>query len=338
MLKRAPEHVDCPHCGRRIGFGRCRSRACPGYLPTWAGDLAALLRDNVLALSPDATCDMVTITGAGAARLPWDTERCRALGPHRCSGHLGCVVQASALAAWNNTFADRLSMMLNAAREDVRRQWNGPKGVAAARNGDEVWIGDGEPFRMPPYVLMVEPQARGVLHAHMIFATPDRAKAHLLFRAIRRRSDRYGFGERVGWDPHRSNDRGTFAWAYVAKMARYLGKEAERGEHGHLLEVLRAMPGRRLARVSVTLTRRTRATMRNYRLRRWCWYEMRLPRSARLSPADAERAHLLHRLRGILRARVGAANALGDGDPPPWTVPPEERALMVALGDTFQVI
>jgi hypothetical protein len=66
-------------------------------------------------------------------------------------------------------------------------------------------------------------------------------------------------------------------------MSRYVSKEA-RGEANGLREVLQAVPGRRVFRASTKLTKVTRVTMRNLRLRRSEYMRT----GASLSPLVAE--------------------------------------------------
>jgi hypothetical protein len=108
------------------------------------------------------------------------------------------------------------------------------------------------------------------MHVHLVTSVREREAAAAFMSSLRAVAKRYGFGERVGWDPHRGPDRSgrRGVGAYLAKMARYMAKEAA-GEQTGLREILEALPGRRIYRASIRLTAETRATMRNLRLRRW---------------------------------------------------------------------
>lgn len=296
--------LPCTACGRpRDPLGRCRRRLCPGYYPTWCGDAMSYIMTNSIRLAMEGGgCDMVTITPPGAEDLPWDTAKCKHLPGERCSGERGCIVHPDALARFHADFAPRLDRMMRAARERLRRMG---------------WL-------MPRYVVALEPQGRGALHVHLITSVRDRPAAAALASSLRVLAPRYGFGRRVGWDPHRGEDRAAErgVGAYLAKLARYMAKEAS-GESHAMAEVLRAMPGRRVFRASTKLTAETRATMRNMRLRRWAHHYCRgrglvPPRD----PADVER--LWQRVRAEADARQREATFLVglelafERPPPPW--------------------
>lgn len=186
---------------------------------------------------------MITITPPGADELPWDTAKCTHLPGVKCSGSRGCVVHERALGAWHADFAPRLDRLLRAARERLRRRGH----------------------KMPRLVAMTEPQGRGALHLHMATHLADRSATVLLYEALRELSPRYGFGAQVSLDLARGLDRQGRrqggAGGYLAKIAGYMAK----GASGELLEVLKALPGRRIFRASVRVTAQTRCTMRNLR-------------------------------------------------------------------------
>jgi hypothetical protein len=207
----------------------------------------AYIMENSIFLG--AGLDMITITPPGADDLPWDTARCTHPPGVKCSGPLGCRVHPVALGAWHKSFAPRFDRLWRAAAEQLRRR--------------------GFPH-MPCYLLCLEPQERGPLHIHVATSTRDRQAAAALATSLRRLAPQYGFGGRVGWDPCRGDDHQNARGmpAYLAKLARYMMKEAD-GEATGMHEVLKALPGRRVARASVRLTKESRVTMRNLRLRRW---------------------------------------------------------------------
>lgn len=249
FLRDAGRKLDRPGCGicRRPldPWGGCKRRDCAGYFPTWAGDYARVIRDNVRELG---RCDCITVTAPGADELPWATWLCKHEPTVACSGPLGCVVAPGALARWHADFWLRWGKLWRAARASVRR---------AGLRPPEYWLGP-------------EPQKRGALHVHVATAVTDRVSGHELYRQLCRLAPRYGFGS-VSWDPARgSGADAPGLGAYIAKIGRYLADPAKRPE---LLRVLEVSKGRRLSRGSNTLTARTRSTMRNARAVRFFYHQ-----------------------------------------------------------------
>jgi hypothetical protein len=210
---------------------------------TWAGDMARVVRESVEHLG---RCDLTTVTPPGFDVLPWDRKRCTHAPDQKCSGAMGCKIEADALARWHAAFRPALDRLLRSSREALRRRGH----------------------LMPPYVLVLEPQARGALHLHLATSVRDRVAAHLLHELLAERVERYGFGGRVAWDPARGQHDGI--GSYITKLTRYLTKEAA-GESLGLREILAALPGRRVFSVSTKITGETRSTMRNCRRVRWAW-------------------------------------------------------------------
>jgi hypothetical protein len=288
----------CKTCKRQVDpWGRCRRRTCKGYFRLWAGDVAAYLMENML-LGIGAEADLITITPPGAARLPWDRTRCSHPADVKCSGEHGCRVDAGALAEWHADFAPRLDRLLRAARERLRRRGH----------------------KMPRYVVSLEPQRRGGLHVHMATPVPERTAAHELFKALRELAPRHGFGGGrfgVKWDPWRGE--GSGAGAYLSKLARYVSKEAA-GDGAALREVLEAVPGRRVFRASVKLTRETRCTMRNLRRRRFLFVRYGL---RGLDCRNVELTFAQKRAEEDARQRIIAAHRIAEAHraalPPPWS-------------------
>lgn len=270
--------------------------------------MARLLRENVAFTAP--TWDMVTLTPPGADELPWDTARCTHRPGLPCSGSRGCRIDYEAAAAWHASFADRLDALLRAAK------------AALYRAG----------LRVPPIIRVVELQERGALHVHLAAPVAHRSAFHRLFCELQRLTakPKYGFGQRVSWDPARGQDRGQERGlgAYINKLARYVSKEAA-GSAGGLREVLRAMPGRRIFSVSLKITGETRCTMRNLRSLRYLhmrgWRD-RLEDPSHLCCASVEQLMEIDRQEQLLEVRELVAER-----GPPW-VPAWRDPLVIALG------
>lgn len=123
-------------------------------------------------------------------------------------------------------------------------------------------------------VVTLEPQERGAPHFHAVAATGDRAAFSCLYEQLVELAPRYGFGNRVGWDPWRGDDRKGAGGAarYLSKVCAYLAKA---GEGDQVAEQLRRMlkraPKSRVVRCAPALTTESGVTMRNLRLKRWAW-------------------------------------------------------------------
>lgn len=168
----------CGFCGRPLyGTPRCTRRRCPGYRHLWVRDQREVIRTNLAAY--DEGTGLVafgTLTGPGARLLPWDQRACRGLGPHRCSGDLGCVVSPSQAIAFNLSASKRHATLHRLAAQRVQRSC-GHRPVVLVR----VW----------------ECQRRGVVHAHVVLGAgtevQETAARHYL-RLLHELGPRHGFG------------------------------------------------------------------------------------------------------------------------------------------------
>lgn len=117
-----------------------------------------------------------TLTGPGARLLPWDQRACQGLGPHRCSGDLGCAVSPSYAIAFNLSASKRHATLHRLAAQRVQRRC-GHRPVVLVR----VW----------------ECQRRGVVHAHVVLGAGtelhEEAARHYL-RLLHELGPRHGFG------------------------------------------------------------------------------------------------------------------------------------------------
>jgi hypothetical protein len=226
----------------------------------WAGDTRAWVQENAALLAPDGRIDLVTVTAPGRDYLPWDHTRCTHGEGVKCSGRLGCVVMPRYLDHWNGTAAARLTKLMNAAHERVRKEtgWRRPE-----------WLG------------IWEEQKRGALHPHFLFASKDRPYVEKLVVAMRELAPLHVFG---GVDltkcTVRKGERASRGAAYLYKTVAYVTKSAgEDGPERAALVALLNGPLRRrpFMRASPKLTQASYATMRNLRYRRYLYSRDRIP-------------------------------------------------------------
>lgn len=223
----------------------CRSRKCPEYSHTWAGDQRQKLFRNLEAFSGNVLISAVTAPGSDA--MPWDETICSALGEHKQAGGLGCRVHSSISGRWNREAPPGWRRLHRRAyQETVRR--HGPGSVVLLAR---VW----------------ELQARGLLHVHPCSDTREPCRWPALARnshASRssRRSTASGFVH---------SKRELVKAMPSQNVAAYLSSYFVKGRRGKtaLWESVQssAMP-RSIIHVSVKLTMQTGCTMRALRLRR----------------------------------------------------------------------
>lgn len=240
----------CRSCGRLVyGRGRvCKSRECPEYSHTWAGDQRRKLFANLSAYSEGSgEVLMSAVTAPGADLLPWDRTRCAALGEHKCSGLLGCHVDRIKARRWNLSASDRWRRLHRRAYQLTIKK----HGRRSVRLLARIW----------------ELQHRGVLHVHPVLGcgTPrQKAGAYFYLERLAELAPQYGFG----WVDHR---RSKVKPRAPQEAAAYLSSYFVEGKNGKtvLWESVRSssMP-RSIIHVSAELTQRTRCTMRNLRLNR----------------------------------------------------------------------
>jgi hypothetical protein len=241
--------------------------------------------------------DMVTLTAPGADGLPWDRSTCRHSAAVKCSGKLGCVVESAALDRFIAGLEGNMRRLLRAAKERTRRRG----------------------YRPPRMVVTMEPQDRGAPHFHAVAATTDREGFRCFYEQVAELAPRYGFGQRVGWDPWRGDDRKGNGGAarYLSKVGAYLAKA---GEGDQVAEQLRRMlkraPNSRIVRCSPALTRCSGVTMRNLRLKRWAWA---ITGGQAMSCADAaafHRSYRAYREQERMKHLALLAHAIQSGAPP----------------------
>lgn len=238
----------CRACGRsRWGLSKiCRRRTCPGYAPIWAGDQRRKLFSNLKAFTDgSARVVLLTVTAPGAEVLPWDKGHCARLGPHSCSGTVGCRVEPDAAEAWNDSCPDRWRRLHRRVHQRVRQA------------APELWM----------LTRVYELQHRGVLHVHPVlaFGTPgQRTAARLYLRFLTELAPQYGFGfANRNLEPATSGSAAAYLSAYFVT-----GAKEKTALHKSVMSS--AMP-RSLIHVSTKLSRATGVTMRELRYRRYVW-------------------------------------------------------------------
>jgi hypothetical protein len=250
----------CARCGRNLDmYGRCRRRTCPGYVKTWLRHQKRRVTENMGAFGQGSTVaqsTMYTITAPGkwgvrnaagetTYRLPFVPARCKRVGPHTCSGEIGCRVDPVAAEKWNETaFARRRQLHRAAYARTVRKHGTG---VCRA------------------LVVVPEMQARGVLHFHGIIgaeSAAEMAAGITYLEALRDLAGDYGFGQvhlGNGWHG------GSHAAGYASKAVKYIGKGSAAGTWLEKAVVAGEIPSRAID-VAPHLVKRTGVTMRLLRL------------------------------------------------------------------------
>src|SRR4029077_16690595 len=252
---------SCPDCGGAMPKWRRRHvrRDCPGYSDLWAGDLrmkffGALksyrsIREKGGLTESAIAVLMVTVTAPGSAHLPWDDDRCRALGPHRHSGLPGCRVRDADAEPSNASAADRWRALNSPAARHVERTF-GHRAQLLSR----VW----------------EVQTRGALHVHALvgYSTPaERASADRYVAELTSRAREHGFGQVDRSESLKS----------VTAAAAYLAGYFANGKGGKMAlteSVTKAEMPRSIAYVRPELSQHSGLTMQSLRLRRYLWHQV----------------------------------------------------------------
>lgn len=140
----------------------------------------------------------VTLTAPGADVLRWDTSKCAHSAGVRCSGEVGCVVQASDLAIWHDGLGQRWSWFMT----DLRRE-----------------VGDVEFFKT------WEIQRRGALHCHSMMRA-DQVSQRRMLAAVKMCAARWGFGDQVDVQVFDLGDAESAA-RKAGYIAKYASKSAD---------------------------------------------------------------------------------------------------------------
>jgi hypothetical protein len=222
----------------------CKRRSCPFCGVRWARDWQRSTSLNLEAFGRPLT--LVSVTGPGADRLPWDETYCAHRRRHRHSGRNGCRVEQRALREWSDTLTWRWGKLRRAAALAVKARHG-----AAPRILERAW----------------EPQKRGVPHLHLVlgYGTPEeRALAQAFADELAARAADYDFGfvdtRLQAWDAHG-------AARYIASylVGSRAGKQTVRQ---NLADP--NLPGS-LLWLTPTLTSRTGLTIRTLRRARHLW-------------------------------------------------------------------
>lgn len=244
----------CRECGRSTYCGAefCKCRQCPHYAPIWAKDQQRKAFENMAAYDDgDGMAIMITITAPGRGELPWDEDFCKALGPHRHGGDLGCRVVPDIARAWNASAPGRWRRLHDcAARATARRTGHRPHLLMRA------W----------------EEQIRGVLHVHASIARGrgiDKLASDVYGEELRRYAPEYGFG---------TIDTPTGGAWTARQSAAYFSSYITKGS-GKKRELCKTVMSDQLPKsivhTSTKLTMRTHVTMRTLRFRRLVWMRWR---------------------------------------------------------------
>ena len=191
---------------------------------------------------------MFTVTAPGADELPWDQLLCRGIGPHRCTGELGCRVQPQVAKEWNRTAPRRWRALHQRAYVHTSRIYG---------SDDGLWM----------LCRVWEKQSRGVLHVHAVFAcaTPrQKAAAEHYRETLERLAAAFGFGfvsRRFRPQPARGAAAYLSAYFCHGKKDKMTLRESVTTPN---------MP-RSIVHVSTRLTQATGVTMRELRMRRFAW-------------------------------------------------------------------
>lgn len=241
--------------------------------------------------------DLITITPPGKSLLPWDEAHCADRGPHKHSGPDGCRVRKQALDRWMQDRDRKLTLYLDAAKTRASRATNEPRAES---------------------VLTPELQDRGAAHWHIALGAQRRVWNLAFMEALKDLAGDYGFG-RPAFDPHRHGGGGLNR--YLSKLGAYLGKATKDGNQEQLDALREALEvyGMRTCRVSPSVTRRTYATMRNHRLKRWGHHRLAESgmRDYRLTCQQARELYdsaTANRQKYLDGLRLAAAQALEDHD------------------------
>lgn len=233
---------------RKRVASRCHSRRCVSCGVLWAGDTRRKLLENVSAYRGSVV--LVTITGPGADRLPWDFDA--------QTGERLDTADPIYATAWNLSAPERWRSLHRAARQRAKRK----HGTCTVLG--RTW----------------EYQRRGVLHVHVVLGVEtarEMAAAHTYADALSELRGRHDFG----WVDRgrRTGRRRCLEVIPAARAARYLAKYlTPLGDDGKVAITAtvtrRDVPGH-VVYLNRELTQGTGITMRNLRMARWVHYLLR---------------------------------------------------------------
>ena len=180
--------------------------------------------------------------------LPWDRSQCVHGLTERCSGSLGCVVDADAAAMWHATLARRWSDLVTYLRRELE-----PMGVGVQ------------------YLKVYEPQKRQVLHVHAMVRFSGAVSAKSVEAIVRRHAAHFEFGKQLDMQWIDLSDERQIA-RKAGYVAKYICKQY--GSGAESVRMLSATTGevwsKRLR--SWTASREWGDTMRSCKQRRAAWW------------------------------------------------------------------
>lgn len=161
--------------------GSARPSRCEWCAERHRGDVAAVGRSGWADRMADRGY-WVTLTAPGVGVLPWDRARCTHSAGVDCSGSIGCVVEADALARWH----DALPAAWTHFMTDLRRLLN--PGVTGPLDSMPVQV---------EFFKTYEPQLRGALHVHSMMRVAGVVTDRRFRAAFRLAAFRNGFGRSI---------------------------------------------------------------------------------------------------------------------------------------------
>ena len=105
------------HFDRRCGSAR--PSRCAYCAEIKRGDIAAIGRSGWTDRPADSGF-WLTLTAPGEDVLPWDRTKCTHSPGIKCSGDIGCVCEAQALARWHDDVAQRWSWFVTDLRRELK--------------------------------------------------------------------------------------------------------------------------------------------------------------------------------------------------------------------------
>lgn len=199
-----PGRIACVKCAAWClkRCGAARASRCDHCADVHRGDVASVGRSGWLDHAAERGY-FVTLTAPGADELPWDTDLCRHSPDVACSGTIGCVVEAHALALWHNRLGQRWSWFVT----EMRRR-----------------LGDGVDLQ---FFKTWEPQSRGALHAHALLRVSGPVTDRRFRAAVRLSARLWGFGRQCDVQHVDLSDT-----RQVARRAGYAAKYATKNADG----------------------------------------------------------------------------------------------------------
>jgi hypothetical protein len=214
-----PGFCDRPHKmvdvhTRSHHLARCKSARpskCGPCSEVKRADIAAIGRSGWIDKPTDAAF-FCTVTPPGAKVLRWDRALCHHSLDVRCSGNIGCQVDANDLARWHHDIGKRWSRVV----EDLRRELNpGQTSLPLAERAVQV-----------EYMRTWEPQQRQALHGHAMMRVSGVCSSKRFSAALKAAAIRHGFGPQTDVQVVNITDQRLAARA-AGYIAKYNTKSAD---------------------------------------------------------------------------------------------------------------